>query len=77
MDMRVSRSRPPSRSGATPRTGMLAKAAVSKAAAARLARVSGTDMPWLGRGGYAMLGGYDGPEVSGPAEYRPGSTKHR
>ena len=83
MTTRPLRHRTPSRSGAAPRPdahdGVAAAStpALPKAAAVRLARLNATDIPWLGQGGSAMLAGYDGPEVNGPAEYLPGPVKRR
>ena len=84
MSTRALRHRNPSRSGATPRTEACAdtpavrpQAPLSKATAARLARLGAADMPWLGRGEGAMLAGYDGPEVSGAAEYAADLGKGR
>ena len=83
MTTRPLRHRTPHRSGAAPRPdahdGMAAAftPALPKAAAARLARLNATDIPWLRQDGSTMLAGYDGPEVSGPAEYLSGPAKRR
>ncbi len=84
MDTRVLRHRTRSRSAATPRTKAHAdtpaarpQAPLPKAAIARLARLGTADMLWLGRGRDAMLAGYGGPEVSGPAEYSADRVKDR
>ncbi len=81
MSTRALRHRTPSRSGAVPRTETRVDASVapalSKAAAARLARLGVTDMPWLGQGQDAMLTGHDGPEVSGPPQYSANHVKGR
>ena len=84
MSTRALRHRTPSRSGATPRAETSADASagrpqapLSKAAAARLARLGAADMPWLDRGEGAMLAGYDGPEVSGAVKYSADRVKGR
>ncbi len=84
MSTRALRHRTPSRSGATSRTEAYAdtpavgpQAPLSKAAAARLARLDAADMLWLGQGDGAMLAGYDGPEVSGAVEYSADGVKGR
>lgn len=84
MNTRTLRHRTPSRSVATPRTDAHTdtptarpQVPLPKAAVARLSRLGTADMPWLGRGGDAMLTGYDGPEVSGPVEYSADRMKDR
>ena len=70
------------RSGATRREETRADPSASaptlpKAAAKRLARLDAANMPWLGQGEAAMLAGYEGPEISGPADRPADAAKGR